>query len=56
MTNSFSPLQRLTQIHQSAWLDFISRSFMEEGSLTALVQSGDICGVTSNPAIFPKAM
>ncbi|MBR2123589.1 MAG: bifunctional transaldolase/phosoglucose isomerase [Acetobacter sp.] len=56
MTNSFSPLQKLTQIHQSPWLDFISRSFMEEGSLTALVQAGDICGVTSNPAIFQKAM
>ena len=56
MTYSCSPLQALVQRHQSPWLDFISRSFMEEGSLATLVQVGDIRGVTSNPAIFQKAM
>ena len=54
--HSFSPLHALVRLHQSPWLDFISRSFMEEGSLATLVQAGDICGVTSNPAIFQKAM
>ncbi|MBQ5545942.1 MAG: bifunctional transaldolase/phosoglucose isomerase [Acetobacter sp.] len=56
MMRSFSPLHDLVHMQQSPWLDFISRSFMEEGSLAALVQAGDIRGVTSNPAIFQKAM
>ncbi|MBO7072359.1 MAG: transaldolase, partial [Acetobacter sp.] len=56
MMRSFSPLHDLVYMQQSPWLDFISRSFMEEGSLAALVQAGDIRGVTSNPAIFQKAM
>ncbi|MGG6430437.1 bifunctional transaldolase/phosoglucose isomerase [Acetobacter ghanensis] len=51
-----NPLQALATVHQSPWLDFIRRSFVEDGSLTKLVQSGDIRGVTSNPAIFQKAM
>lgn len=51
-----NPLQALSTVQQSPWLDFIRRSFVEDGSLAKLVQSGDIRGVTSNPAIFQKAM
>ncbi|MCH4055688.1 MAG: bifunctional transaldolase/phosoglucose isomerase [Acetobacter fabarum] len=51
-----NPLQALATVHQSPWLDFIRRSFVEDGSLAKLVHSGDIRGVTSNPAIFQKAM
>lgn len=51
-----NPLQALAGAQQSPWLDFIRRSFVEDGSLAALVHAGDIRGVTSNPAIFQKAM
>ncbi|KDE19604.1 transaldolase [Acetobacter aceti 1023] len=55
-TPSANPLRALANAHQSPWLDFIRRSFVEDGSLARLVQDDDIRGVTSNPAIFQKAM
>ncbi|AKR47874.1 bifunctional transaldolase/phosoglucose isomerase [Acetobacter pasteurianus] len=55
-TPSANPLRALAKAHQSPWLDFIRRSFVEDGSLARLVQDDDIRGVTSNPAIFQKAM
>ncbi|KXV14861.1 transaldolase [Acetobacter malorum] len=51
-----NPLRGLASVQQSPWLDFIRRSFVEDGSLARLVQDDDIRGVTSNPAIFQKAM
>ncbi len=41
---------------QSPWLDFIQRSFTADGSLKKLVDEDGLKGVTSNPAIFEKAM
>ncbi|GAN54138.1 bifunctional transaldolase/phosoglucose isomerase [Tanticharoenia sakaeratensis] len=41
---------------QSPWLDFIQRSFTANGSLQKLVDEDGLKGVTSNPAIFEKAM
>ncbi len=51
-----NPLQALAKFGQSPWLDFIQRSFVENGSLAKLVQEDGLKGVTSNPAIFEKAM
>ncbi len=51
-----NPLRQLEQFGQSPWLDFIQRSFIENGSLAALVRDDKLKGVTSNPAIFEKAM
>jgi len=51
-----NPLKSLEQFHQSPWLDFIQRSFTENGSLKKLVDEDGLKGVTSNPAIFEKAM
>ncbi|MFT9027024.1 bifunctional transaldolase/phosoglucose isomerase [Acetobacter indonesiensis] len=51
-----NPLRALATVQQSPWLDFIRRSFVEDGSLARLVQDDDVRGVTSNPAIFQKAM
>ena len=51
-----NPLQALEKFHQSPWLDFIQRSFIEDGSLAKLVRDDRLKGVTSNPAIFEKAM
>ncbi|WP_347158595.1 transaldolase [Pontibacter chitinilyticus] len=47
------------QIHdfgQSIWLDFIDRQIMESGDLQKLIDEDGVRGVTSNPAIFEKAI
>jgi transaldolase/glucose-6-phosphate isomerase len=53
MSNS---LQQLTSFGQSIWLDFISRKILDDGTLAQLVDSGEVLGVTSNPAIFEKSI
>jgi len=50
---------KVKQIHsfgQSIWLDFIDRKFIADGKLKALIDDDGIRGVTSNPAIFEKAI
>lgn len=50
---------RVKQIHdlgQSIWLDFLSREIMDNGKLQKLIDEDGICGVTSNPSIFQKAI
>lgn len=50
---------RVKQIHsfgQSIWLDFIARSIINSGELKQLIDVDGIRGVTSNPAIFEKAI
>lgn len=47
------------QIHnfgQSIWLDFIDRKIMDSGELKRLIEEDGIRGITSNPAIFEKAI
>lgn len=51
-----NPLKELARYGQSPWLDFIQRSYTENGSLKKLVDEDGLKGVTSNPAIFQKAM
>lgn len=40
----------------SVWLDDLSRSRLEDGSLAELVATRSVTGVTTNPAIFQKAL
>ncbi|MGJ3237923.1 MAG: transaldolase [Anaerolineae bacterium] len=40
---------------QSVWIDYIRRQFIEDGGLQSAVDAG-VRGVTSNPAIFEKAI
>ena len=47
---------KLQQIGQSLWYDNIQRSLLEKGELKALIDRGEIRGVTSNPTIFNKAI
>jgi transaldolase len=50
---------RIKQIHsfgQSIWLDFIDREIIASGNLKKLIDEDGIRGVTSNPAIFEKAI
>jgi transaldolase / glucose-6-phosphate isomerase len=53
---SVNPLLRLHDLGQSVWLDFLSRRFIAEGGLKALINDDGLAGVTSNPAIFEKAI
>jgi len=50
---------KVKQIHsfgQSIWLDFIDRAIIASGNLKKLIDVDGIRGVTSNPAIFEKAI
>ena len=51
-----NPLQKLAQFGQSVWLDYIRRSLMTSGQLRKLVEDDGLGGMTSNPAIFEKAI
>ncbi len=48
-------LQRMYEIGQAPWVDEISREDTQQGGLQELIEDG-IVGVTSNPAIFQKAI
>ncbi len=48
-------LQDLAASGQSIWIDYIRRSFTRNGDLQRLIDDG-VAGVTSNPAIFEKAI
>jgi transaldolase len=50
-----TPLQRLTDLGQSPWIDYVSRPFVKDGELRDFVRRG-IIGVTSNPTIFQGAI
>jgi transaldolase len=52
---SDTPLQQLSAHGQSVWIDFLSRTFVQDGDLEALVGEG-VHGVTSNPTIFQAAI
>jgi transaldolase / glucose-6-phosphate isomerase len=49
-------LARLTDLGTSIWLDQIRRSLVHSGELRKLVDEDCLRGVTSNPAIFEKAI
>jgi transaldolase/glucose-6-phosphate isomerase len=51
-----NPLHELAAQGQSVWLDYIRRDLIESGGLAQLVTSGELRGMTSNPAIFEKAI
>lgn len=53
MTN---PISELTALGQSLWYDNIQRRLLQNGELAAMIERGDIRGVTSNPTIFHNAI
>lgn len=48
-------LNKLAELGQSVWLDFISRNLLTSGELIKLREMG-VRGMTSNPTIFDKAI
>ncbi|MDD5560467.1 bifunctional transaldolase/phosoglucose isomerase [Candidatus Methylomirabilis sp.] len=51
-----NPLQALLDYGQSVWLDYIRRGLITSGELQRLVDEDGLRGITSNPAIFEKAI
>ena len=51
-----NPLKDLLQYGQSVWLDYIRRDLLTSGELKRLIDEDGLRGMTSNPAIFEKAI
>ena len=51
-----NPLQELLSYGQSMWLDYIRRDLFTTGKLKQLINEDGLRGMTSNPAIFEKAI
>ena len=52
-----NPIVQIEQEYgQSIWMDNLSRDIIESGELKELIASRGIHGITSNPAIFEKAI
>jgi len=51
-----SRAERLLELGQSVWLDFIRRGHLVSGEFDRLVREAGVVGVTSNPTIFQLAI
>jgi transaldolase/glucose-6-phosphate isomerase len=51
-----TPIEKLHNLNQSIWYDNIQRKLIDSGELAAMIEHGDIRGVTSNPSIFKNAI
>jgi transaldolase/glucose-6-phosphate isomerase len=51
-----NPLKHLLTFGQSIWLDYIRRDLLKGGELQRLIDEDGLRGMTSNPAIFEKAI
>ncbi|MBB6500440.1 transaldolase [Pedobacter cryoconitis] len=49
-------VKRIHDFGQSIWLDFIDREIIKSGKLKNLIEIDGVRGLTSNPAIFEKAI
>ena len=54
MTNN--PLLQLKAFEQSVWFDYIQRDILENGQIARMIEQDGLAGITSNPAIFAKAI
>jgi transaldolase len=53
---SKSPLEQLSDLGQSVWIDSLSRDMIESGDLERMIRDDSVVGVTTNPSIFQKAL
>jgi transaldolase/glucose-6-phosphate isomerase len=53
---SNNPLVELQKLGQSIWYDNIRRALIDTGDIERKISGDDLRGVTSNPAIFEKAI
>jgi transaldolase len=50
------PTEALHQLGQSLWLDNITRTMLDDGTLESYISDLSVTGLTSNPTIFDKAI
>jgi transaldolase len=56
-TTANNPIFEIEQNYgQSIWMDNLSRTLIESGELKQMIEERGIVGITSNPAIFEKAI
>lgn len=55
-TKPANHLIEIKEYGQSIWMDNLTRDLIQSGELNQLIENGGICGITSNPAIFEKAI
>jgi len=55
-TATKNPLKQLLDYGQSMWLDYIRRDLFTTGKLKQMIANDGLRGMTSNPAIFEKAI
>ena len=55
-SQNMNPLKQLAQYGQSPWLDNVNRADLAKGVIEKMIAEDGLKGVTSNPAIFEKAM
>src|SRR4051812_24976478 len=51
-----NPLRKLNAAGQSVWCVNIHRAMLTSGGLLTMIEDDDLRGITSNPAIFDKAI
>jgi len=51
-----SRLEKLSELGQSVWIDYLSRDLLHTGELERMMREDAVVGVTSNPTIFQKAI
>jgi transaldolase len=51
-----NPLLQLKQEGLSFWLDVLARAMIRGGEITRRIETAGLSGITSNPAIFHKAI
>lgn len=54
--SNVTPVQRLVELGQSIWIDYIRRDMLENGDLKRMIENDGLRGMTSNPSIFEKAI
>ena len=55
-SEAIRPLQRLAELGQAVWIDYLSRELLMGGGLARLMADDAVVGVTSNPTIFEHAI
>ncbi len=51
-----NPTQALHQLGQRLWLDNITRTLLDSGTLARYIRDFSVTGLTSNPTIFEHAI
>jgi transaldolase len=56
MTATLNRIQAIEELGQSIWMDNLTRNLISSGELKQMIETRGLLGITSNPAIFEKAI